>query len=263
MPSFTALLSSLTKNADGSTSLTVPETWMQGRTTYGGLTAALALEAARTLVDDIPVRSAQVAFVGPVGGAIRMVPKLLRRGKNTAYISVDTLSGENVMAQCIFAFGKARESSLNFNDIPMPAVPAPETARSFFREGPRPGFTQNFNMKGVLGDPPISGSDSPTIGLWMRHDEEHAPQSATAVLAIGDAPPPAALSMLKTPAPISSMTWMAEFMTDDIKTSSDGWWFAQHTAQLASHGYSSQSMRLWNADGQPILVGRQTIAVFG
>ncbi|MDJ0919730.1 MAG: thioesterase family protein [Henriciella sp.] len=262
MPSYSDLLSSLSPQADGAITVTIPESWMQGRTTYGGLTAALALESARTLVDDIPIRSAQVAFVGPVGGDIRMVPTLLRRGKNTAYVSVNTLSGEQVMGQCIFAFGKARDSSLSFNDMPMPDVPAPETAPSFFREGPRPGFTQHFNMKGVLGQPPISGSTEPTIGLWMRHKDDKAPQDATAVLAIGDAPPPAAMSMFKIPAPISSMTWMAEFMTDDIRTSPEGWWFAQHTAQLAKDGYSSQSMRLWNSGGQPILVGRQTIAVF-
>ena len=52
-------------------------------------------------------------------------------------------------------------------------------------------------------------------------------------------------------------------MTDDIVTDPDGWFFAQHTAQLAKDGYSSQSMRLWNKQGEPVLVGRQTIAVFG
>lgn len=263
MASYTDLLASLVRGSDQTLSVTIPESWMQGRTTYGGLTAALSLQGALGLIEDLPVRSAQVAFVGPVGGPVTIKPTLLRRGKNTAFVSVDLIGETGVAAQSIFAFGKAKDSSLSFSDMPMPDVPPPETAPSFFREGPRPGFTQNFNMKGVMGDPPVSGSTQKSIGLWMRHKDEAAPQDATSVLAIADAPPPAALSMLRMPAPISSMTWMAEFMTDDIRTCSDGWWFAQHTAQLAKDGYSSQSMRLWNRDGTPILVGRQTIAVFG
>ncbi len=263
MTSYTELFSSLIRKRDNTIDAHIPESWMQGRTTYGGLTAALSLQGALGLVEDIPIRSAQVAFVGPVGGDVTIRPTLLRQGKNTAFVSVDLVSETGVAAQSIFAFGKAKQSSLHFDDMPMPEVGAPDEIKGFFRKGPKPGFTQNFDMKGALGAPPISGSDQKSIGLWMRHLDPDTPQDATAVLAIGDAPPPAAMSMLKTPAPISSMTWMAEFMTDDIRTDAEGWWFAQHTAQLAKDGYSSQSMRLWNRQGEPVLVGRQTIAVFG
>ena len=41
----------------------LPENWMQGRTTYGGLTAALLLEAARRGHADLPpLRSAMINF---------------------------------------------------------------------------------------------------------------------------------------------------------------------------------------------------------
>ncbi len=264
MTRYTMLLSSLKRNADQSVDVHVPESWMQGRTTYGGLTAALSYQGALGLVDDIPIRSAQVAFVGPVGGDIRIQPTLLRRGKNTAFVSVDVVGETGVAAQSIFAFGARRESTLHFDDMPMPRGPAPEEIEPFFdKDRPRPGFTQNFDMLIASGGRPISGSSETSIGLWMRHLDPDAPQDATAVLAIGDAPPPAAMSMLSAPSRISSMTWMAEFMTDTISTDPVGWFYAQHTAQLAKDGYSSQSMRLWNRQGEPILVGRQTIAVFG
>ncbi len=262
MTTYSELLAGLKRHEDGRVETSVSPDWMQGRTTYGGLTAALCLEAAKGLVDDLPLRSAQVAFVGPSGGEVFLKPTLLRRGKNTAFVSVDMTQEHGFASQCIFAFGKARESSLDFQDLPMPDVPGPEAAQSFFREGPRPGFTNNFNMKGVLGDAPITGSEQCSIGLWMRHKDENAPLNATKVLALADAPPPAALSMLKMPAPISSMTWMAEFLTEDI-TTEDGWFFALHTADTATNGYSSQAMTLWNSRREPILIGRQTITVFG
>ena len=259
---YTDLINSITALESGGVGITIPDTWMQGRTTYGGLSAAICFEAARGLVDDLPIRSAQVAFVGPVGGAVQAVPRLLRRGYNTAFVRVDMTAETGVAAQCIFAFGKSRESQLNVASVPMPDVPDPETAASFFREGPRPGFTQNFNMKGVLGDAPMTGSDQAAIGLWLRNKDEATPMDATAVLAIADCPPPAALSMQRIPAPISSMTWMAEFLTETI-TTRDGWYFALSEAQTARNGYSSQAMTLWNRDREPILIGRQTIAMFG
>jgi acyl-CoA thioesterase len=264
MTTYTELLASLQRNGDRSIDAHVPESWMQGRTTYGGLTAALSFQGALGLVDDIPLRSAQVAFVGPVGGDIKIKPTLLRRGKNTAFVSVDVVAESGVTAQSIFAFGARRESSLHFDDMPKPETLPPEEIESFFdADRPRPGFSRNFDMLIATGDRPISGSKEKSIGLWMRHLDPDTPQDATAILAIGDAPPPAAMSMLSVPSRISSMTWMAEFMTDEISTDPAGWYFAQHTAQLAKDGYSSQSMRLWNRDGEPILVGRQTIAVFG
>ncbi|MCR9196823.1 MAG: thioesterase family protein [Hyphomonas sp.] len=264
MTRYTELLSSLQRRSDQSIDAHIPESWMQGRTTYGGLTAALSFQGALDLIDDIPIRSAQVAFVGPVGGDVRIKPTLLRRGKNTAFVSVDVVAETGIAAQSIFAFGARRESALHFDDMPMPDAPAPQEIESFFdKDRPRPGFTQNFDMLMASGGRPISGSSEKSIGLWMRHLDPDAPQDATAVLAIGDAPPPAAMSMLSVPSRISSMTWMAEFMTDSISTDPEGWYYAQHTAQLAKDGYSSQSMRLWNRQGEPILVGRQTIAVFG
>ncbi|MBO6688486.1 MAG: thioesterase family protein [Henriciella sp.] len=264
MTRYTELLSSLQRQSDQSIDAHIPESWMQGRTTYGGLTAALSLHGALGLVDDIPLRSAQVAFVGPVGGDVRIKPTLLRRGKNTAFVSVDVVAETGIAAQSIFAFGARRESALHFDDMPMPDARAPEEIESFFdKDRPRPGFTQNFDMLMASGGRPVSGSSEKSIGLWMRHLDPDAPQDATAVLAIGDAPPPAAMSMLSVPSRISSMTWMAEFMTDSISTDPEGWFYAQHTAQLSKDGYSSQSMRLWNRQGEPILVGRQTIAVFG
>lgn len=264
MTTYTELLASLKRHDDHSIDAHIPDSWMQGRTTYGGLTAALSFQGALGLVGEIPIRSAQVAFVGPVGGDIRIKPTLLRQGKNTAFVSVDVVAETGVTAQSIFAFGARRESSLHFDDMPKPETPAPDEITSFFDpDRPRPGFSRNFDMRIATGGRPISGSKDKSIGLWMRHLDPAAPQDATAVLAIGDAPPPAAMSMLAVPSRISSMTWMAEFMSDEIVTDPAGWYFAQHTAQLAKDGYSSQSMRLWNRDGQPILVGRQTIAVFG
>ncbi|MCA8890365.1 MAG: thioesterase family protein [Hyphomonas sp.] len=260
---YTDLLSSIAFDADNSARVTVPEDWMQGRTTYGGLTAALCLKAALPLAGDRPLRSAQVAFVGPASGELVSVPTVLREGKNTAFISVRMTGPDGIVAECIFAFGAARESSLDFSDMVAPAVTLPDETKQFFPdERRRPAFSHHFNVRLAKGGRPISGAPDGEIVLWLRHRDETAPMDAVTLLSIADSPPPAALSMMTAPGRISSMTWMAEFLTDDISTE-NGWFLAQHVAQTAQQGYSSQAMRLWNSKGEPMMVGRQTIAVFG
>lgn len=258
---YTDLLSAITDSGDSGRSVQVPETWMQGRTAYGGLTAALCLEAARKLVPDLPVRAVQVAFVGPVYGDVVCQPEILRRGKNTVFVSVRMTGDDGVLADCIMTFGASRPSALSFADLPPPDVPDIENVTPYFRNHQGPAFAQNFDMLIAGGHPPMSGADRGDVSLWMRHKDEATPMDAVSLLALADAPPPAAMSMFREPGRISSMTWMAEFLTEDI-TTEDRWFLARHTAQTARNGYSSQEMLLWNKKREPIMVGRQTIAVF-
>ncbi|MEQ9314456.1 MAG: thioesterase family protein [Henriciella sp.] len=260
MPRYSELLAGLKRGTAGRIETTITEDWMQGRTTYGGLTAALCLESALELVPDMPVRAAQVAFIGPVGGDVVISPTILRRGKSSAFVNTDLVSEDGVMARCIFTFGAKRESHLDQKSRECPDVPPPDQCPSFFGDR-RPNFAHNFNIRLAGGHPPMSGSPEGKMTLWLRHKDEAALWNPTTLLSLGDAPPPAAMTMMSQPGPISSMTWMAEFLTDEISTT-EGWFLVHHEAQATKDGYSSQSMRMWNRSGDPIMIGRQTIAVF-
>jgi len=67
--------------------------------------------------------------------------------------------------------------------------------------------------------------------------------------------------MLKEVAPISSMTWMVNILREKPVTT-DGWWLLQSRAESAVEGYSSQDMLAWNRDGELVIAGRQSVAVF-
>ena len=95
---FTTLMRSGKQTGDHAMSFHVPETWMQGRTTYGGLTAALCLQAAMPTSGGRQIRSAQVAFVGPVSGDVECTATLLREGKNTVFTSVRMMGEAGVAA---------------------------------------------------------------------------------------------------------------------------------------------------------------------
>lgn len=259
---FTDLLASSAAGDAQARTTAIHESWMQGRTAYGGLTAALCLEAALPVSGGLPVRTVQVAFVGPVNGAVLCKPEVLRQGKNTVFVSVRMTGEDGVLAETIITFGAPRASSLDFTHLPAPAVPALEACNGYFGPGGKgPTFAQHFDLLLAGGHPPMSGAPEADVSIWMRHKDERATSSAVSLLALGDAPPPAAMSMFTQPGRISSMTWMAEFLTEEIVTQ-DRWFLARHTAQTARNGYSSQQMLMWNKAGEPVMIGRQTIAVF-
>jgi len=65
----------------------IPESWRQGRTAYGGLTAGLSLIAAQKQFPDLPpFRSVTVNFIGPVSGDPVFTSRLLRQGRNVTSV---------------------------------------------------------------------------------------------------------------------------------------------------------------------------------
>jgi acyl-CoA thioesterase len=262
MMSFSSLCATMTADADG-LALTVPGDWMQGRTIYGGLSAALCLEAAlRSFPDLPPLRSALVSFIGPGGGDLRLAARLLRRGKSAAFVEADIVSEGQLATRATFCFGAARPSTFAHQALAAPDVPGPQACTPFFKSPLRPAFTQHFDMRLAGGHAPMSGAAEPDMILWARHEDAESRSGLVALLALADAAPPAAMAMFTAPAMISSMTWMVDVL-DPAALSAEGWWLCRSTAQTARDGYSAQAMTLWAADGTPVLVGRQTIAVFG
>lgn len=246
---------------DGALSLTIPPGWMQGRTTYGGLSAAIGLEAARRAFPDAPpLRSALVSFIGPAGGAVEARAKMLRQGKSVTFIEVDVSGEKGIATRCAFAFGGARPSQWNRNFTSTPEMPAPEDCDIFIPEEFAPPFARHFEGRLASGGRPMSGSTEHDHFIWVRHKDEKA-SDIVALMALADMPPPALMPMFNEPAPISSMTWMVNVLCDEPKTR-DGWWLLQSRAEHAGDGYSSQDMLVWNRDGELVIAGRQSVAIF-
>lgn len=261
MVEFTPFLDSMT--TDGETcSITLAEDWLQGRTSYGGLTAAFCLQSVALQLGEMPpLRSAQFAFVGPASGALTIRPSVLRKGKSTTFAGVE-LSGEaGLAARATLCYGAARTSSLDYANLPAPDVREPDACPQFFRPIPGLNFLQHFEGRFAGGSPPFSQGEDPCFSVWLRHRDPAQPVSATALVALTDAPPPAAVVLYRTTGPISTMTWAIDMLTDRIETR-DGWWLLQTRTDKIADGYSSQATTVWNADRKPVLVCRQNIAVF-
>ncbi|MFS2111031.1 thioesterase family protein [Sphingomonas sp. Sphisp140] len=257
MTPLASILAAATRTETGFTA-TVPTDWMQGRTAYGGLSAALALQAALEVELDLPpLRSAQVAFIGPLAGEVTVTATKLRRGRNAAFIQSDVISEAGLGMRATFVFMAPLASALDHDTAPRAtqAPPAPDAA---LYTGPEDFFTGNFNFhdrKDGLG---------PAEWLrWARLRDPAGLHPFVELMAIGDALPPAAFKLLdERRTPLSSLNWQINFQTAEPSTT-DGWWLLHAHADTAHHGYSTQRMAIWNAAGEPIAEAMQGVAIFG
>lgn len=261
MGSFADDLENLAREGDAFV-IDAPEEWSQGRTLYGGMTAALAYAAARRGLDDLPpLRSAQFTFVGPASGRLRFDVSLLRRGRSSALVEVNCANAEGVAARAMLVFGAARESKVAHDFLPMPKVDAPDAIPPFRKEGGPRGFWNNYETRLAAGGRILDRSaPRPEFTVWTRFLNAGDADPMTALLAAADCLPPAAMVHFPAPAPISTMTWTVDILNPPPRA--DEWVLLHSSSEHAGDGYSMQSMVMWSADGAPLAVGRQTVAIF-
>jgi acyl-CoA thioesterase len=233
----------------------IQEAWLQGRTAFGGVSAGIALAAAKAAFVDLPpLRSAQIAFVGPLAGSAQVEPVLLRRGKNSAFVGCDLLSEEGVGLRALFLFMNPRPSSIDFTRLPVAVALDPASA---IIDGGSigPNFLANFEFVQCAEQPP-----GRTM-RWVRLKERVDLDREVELVAVADALPPAAMTLAKSWGPISTTTWQLNLTTDNPATT-EGWWLLEATTLMAQNGASSQTMTIWNRDGDPVATATQSVALF-
>ncbi|HUL97009.1 MAG TPA: thioesterase family protein [Usitatibacter sp.] len=256
-----SVLMSQVECAAGEAKLEVPDDWVQGRTLFGGLQAAIALKAMRSLGIEAPLRSLQMTFIAPVpGGPVLARARVLRSGKNATHVESRIVEGEQTLALAVGVFGLARESAVNV--VPEPPAVTPGRAIDMpYVPGVSPSFTQHFKARWIRGGLPYSGAAEKdnVIELGMR---DGARASEYHVLAMADFIPPIALSFLRRPAPAASLSWMLEMLADDVTALPlEGWRMDAHV-RAARDGYTHQSLELWGPGGVAVALGRQTMVIF-
>ncbi len=263
---FSAIMQALSKSPDHT--ISVPDTWRQGRALFGGLAAALCVQAAIDAIPDLPpLRSAQFLFVGPATEIVRISASLLRRGKSAVIGHAEMSDANGMLVHAHLCFGNARVSAIDYDDLIAPDVKAPREY-PLFAPPPRAGapvFFQNFEMRIAGKSMPFSGTNEPDFLTWMRFRAE-ADRNAdippsVALVGIGDAPPSSGVLMLKTPSPISTIAWSLDVLTDKPSTQ-EGFWLIRRRLDFARDGYSTETINVWNSRREPMMVGRQNVALF-
>jgi len=245
----------------GPARLTHAADWMQGRTLYGGASALVAYTmATRAFADLPPLRAGQIAFVAPVGEDIALTAEIIRQGRNVTQVRGEIHSDGKVALSAFWLFAEGREANALVpaappEDWPGPPEDCAEVTHSF-----APSFVaKNFELRHGQ----IKGEDrGATVRRWARLTEHHALDAVAKLLLMGDVMPPGAMRAMQRQGPISSINWSFNVL-DSESRSRDGWYLAENASQHADAGYSSERLRMWDADGKQVLDGLQCVAVFG
>ena len=245
----------------GPARLTHAVDWMQGRTLYGGASALVAYTmAVRAFQGLPPLRAGQIAFVAPVGEDIALSAEIVRQGRNVTQVRSEILCDGRVALSAFWLFGEGREANALVpcarpDDWPGPPEDCAGVTHAF-----APAFVaKNFELR--HGQP--KGADrGATVRRWARLTEAHDLDPVSKLVLMGDVMPPGAMRAMQRQGPISSINWSFNVL-DPESRSRDGWYLAENASQHADGGYSSERLRMWDADGRQVLDGMQCVAVFG
>jgi len=266
MTTFSQLLASAVQKPDA-LELEVPPDWMQGRSVFGGLQVAFALQAMRKLVPSTPLRTLQTTFVAPVSGSMRAQARILRQGKNVTHVQASLGDAAAPEAIVVGAFGRARDSNVA-RAIARPAleidpagvIEVPSGSRS---EG-APHFTGHFHVRWLRGKPPFTGDKTYDHVLEVGLNDNDVGRTTEAhLVAIADYPPPVGLSLLTTPAAGSTLTWMLQLLVDDLTNIPLTALRIDAEMVAARDGYTSQSVTIYAPDGTALALSHQNMLIFG
>ena len=235
--------------------------WMQGRTLYGGASALVAYTmAVRAFPGLPPLRAGQVAFVAPVGEEINLTAEIIRQGRNVTQVRSEIRCEGRVALSAFWLFAERREANAVHPAAPPENWPGPPEANEAVTHSFAPTFVaQNFKLRHGQ----IKGEDrGATVRRWARLTEEHNLDPVSKLVLMGDVMPPGAMRAMQRMGPVSSINWSFNVL-DPESRSRDGWYLAENASQYADAGYSSERLRMWDADGKQVLDGLQCVAVFG
>ena len=259
---FDQLLDTVSKSH---TDLAFPANWCQGRTAFGGISAAMLYTAMRNkIASDREILSLSTNFVGPL---IADTPfdislTILREGKNTTQIEARITQNEKVAVIALACFAIKRDSNVIVeNKQSCPLSPVNENNLIPYIEGITPQFFQHMSFNIQKGAMPFSKAKDGELAGWMRLKETPSSVTTAHILALTDAWPPAQLQMFSKPAPASSMSWYIEFLPHK-PLAADAWLAFDAFTHHSRDGYACEEANIYTQSGELIAMSRQTVALF-
>lgn len=254
------------------TSLALDASWGQGRTTFGGMSAALLIESIEQLRDeDQCLRSVNVHFCAPLSTneTIDCSTQLLRAGKSTAHYQALAQQQGQIGTLLTACYGRARSSAVMVPSLAIELGQPGKGQMMPFIKGITPDFTQHLEFCYVEGGLPFSKSTHNHLRGWMRFRQSDNDQSLMKyahLLALIDAWPPVLLQKLSHPAPCASVTWNVELVTplselEQPLMDTDWLWYEADIRQ-AQDGYGHTEARVYSNNGTLLALSRQLVAVY-
>lgn len=246
--------------------INVPKTWCQGRTLFGGISTALAYQAAENLIeDDRALRSLHCNFIGPLNydEPVVVSAEVLRTGKNVTQLLAKVCQNDQVGVMVQICFGMSRESKLLSLADDMHNMTLPKKA-NFIPNIPKvvPAFIQHYNLALDKGSFGLGKSEEAVLHGWSRYSNPPKTMRMAYLIALMDAWPPTMFQMLRLPAPASTMAWDIEFINPKLSLSPSAWVASETEAKHIQDGYGHEEAKFWDENGNLLALSRQVVTVF-
>jgi acyl-CoA thioesterase len=247
--------------------IVIASDWSQGRSIFGGLSAALILtkinESEASQGKNLKSLSVNFCGVFEADTECEIHYQILSNGKSVVQIQGQLLQDNQIRTQITACYGRPRESSINVKPEPSSPKGSIDDAMKFpFIPGLTPEFGQHIDL-GVLNDCiPFSGVKTTHVTGWTKFKEAPREFNLAAVIALIDAWPPAVLPMLKKPAPASTITWNMEFTGTFSGLAPNDAIYYECDVEEASDGYAHTEAKIYKPNGELIALSRQLVGVY-
>ena len=251
--------------SDATYSASINADWLQGRTVFGGLVAALADQAMRDLLPEPrALRALQIAYIGPnAEGRIDFKPNILRHGKAVTLATCNAYSAGQLTMTATAMYGAARSSQLALRPSSASIATRPEQLADVARHDNLPSFTRHYQQRWARGAPLFSRADDSRMSVYVRYrDEPVARLQPAHALALMDAIPSPALALLGTPSPASTLSWTLEIVDPQFDFAVDEWWRLDAEVDAAVDGYVTHTSHVVNPAGHVAAISRQVVVVY-
>ncbi|AHK15621.1 MAG: thioesterase family protein [Thalassolituus sp.] len=257
--------------AETQADITLDGSWGQGKTTFGGMSAALALAAIEAAIDsdsDKPLRSVSVSFCGPLQTEVpfNIATQSLRQGRSVSHWQAQVHQNDECCTVINACYGSTRNSDIVVSPANQNCGEAGSGQKLPYIAGMTPEFVKHIDFTYVSGGIPFTNSPHDHVHGWMRFSDCDTQITDAHLLALIDAWPPTTLQKLKRVAPCASVTWNVEMITPlaDLAKPIEGkdWLYYEADIREAHGGYAHTEARIFSADGALLALSRQLVVVY-
>jgi acyl-CoA thioesterase len=245
--------------------LSLDRSWWSWAGPHGGLLAAVALRAGRSLAGPGRTpRALSAQFLRTVDdGHVRPEAELVREGGASSTVS-SVLRGADggVVLQAVLTSGRPRGGGEPYTVVGMPQVPAPEDCTPLALPVELVPYGQHFEHRPAAGSLPFAGGDRAELVAWVRLRADD-PLDSAALTVLVDAMPPALYGVVREPVVVPTVDLTVSYASGLDEAPGRGWVLVRIATRTAADGWCVDDSEVWAPDGSLLVQARQTRRVLG
>jgi acyl-CoA thioesterase len=247
--------------------VTVPASWAQGRTVYGGLSAGLLCDAlAQDIEPDRRLRYLKVGYLRPLQTEkpFRIEVEEIAAGRTVVVRSAQAIQDGAARVTAQANFVTRLESRVDIETFRPPGLRPWNAAGAMQMRGPgSPAFTQHIDFHLTTEGLPFHGHEVPELGGWMRFGTAPGTMTKSHLVCLIDAWPPAPVAYYEQVVPLSTVSWGIHFAEPLDGVLGEDFLGYLARVNFFKDGFGSTSADIWAADGRLLAKSYQTFLIFG